>query len=223
MTAAANNNIVLFMASYFYLRKYSFLFCFLTENYYFCKNNNNIINMNYKTLLLAATMTAVLSSCGATQYVTEDGQVISRKEMRDIRNQERRLRQATSGNTDDESVNVGYGETSRSGLTYSVSKLKVKQREIVTYTNIYDYLRGRVPGVVVNGDKVYIRGISTINASTDPLFIVDGVQVSDISNINPQDVDNISVLKDGSSAIYGSRGANGVIIISLKKAGSTAE
>ncbi len=61
-----------------------------------------------------------------------------------------------------------------------------------------------------------IRGVNTINASSDPLFIVDGVEVPDISNIPPNEVKSISVLKDASASIYGSRGGNGVIIIELK-------
>ena len=65
--------------------------------------------------------------------------------------------------------------------------------------------------------KVYIRGLNSLEAPSDPLFIVDGVTVDDISNINPYEVKSVDVLKDAEAAIYGVRGTNGVIIILLKK------
>ncbi|MBQ8021941.1 MAG: TonB-dependent receptor plug domain-containing protein [Bacteroidales bacterium] len=122
----------------------------------------------------------------------------------------------------DEAVNVGYGEVARSQLAYAVSSVDMKDINKSIYTNIYDYLEGRVPGVQVirtgqNGARLQIRGVNSINASTDPLIIVDGVEVMDISSINPQDVKSIDVLKDASAAIYGSRGANGVILIRTKR------
>jgi TonB-dependent SusC/RagA subfamily outer membrane receptor len=79
---------------------------------------------------------------------------------------------------------------------------------------MYDYLRGRVPGVMVTSDKrIFIRGIGTNSDATDPLILVDGVQVTDLSSLNPADVKSVDVIKDGTSAIYGMQGANGVIII----------
>ncbi|MDT3357040.1 MAG: TonB-dependent receptor plug domain-containing protein [Bacteroidota bacterium] len=120
-------------------------------------------------------------------------------------------------------ADIGYGTIKVRDLTTAVSTVKIKQREIVTYSNIYDYIRGRVPGVTVlkvgqNGGKIIIRGLGSINSSTDPLMLVDGVEVTDLSYINPSDVKSIDVLKDAAScAIYGARGANGVILISTKK------
>jgi TonB-dependent SusC/RagA subfamily outer membrane receptor len=76
-------------------------------------------------------------------------------------------------------------------------------------------LQGSVPGVMVNGDQVLIRGISSIILSNEPLFVVDGTPVSTISDISPQMVESIEVLKGPSSAIYGSRGANGAILVDL--------
>lgn len=123
--------------------------------------------------------------------------------------------------TDDETVDIGYGTSKKRNLTNSVSKLDINEKEIGGYSNIFDYLRGRVPGVMVNGRgpnaTVQIRGISSINCPTDPLYVIDGVVVNDISNINPNDVKSVSVLKDASASIYGSRGANGVIIITTKR------
>ena len=79
---------------------------------------------------------------------------------------------------------------------------------------MYEYLRGRVPGVMVTSDKrIIIRGIGTNSDNTDPLILVDGVEMTDLSGINPSDVESVDVIKDGTSAIYGMQGANGVIII----------
>lgn len=99
----------------------------------------------------------------------------------------------------------------------SKSKVKTGKNEVTGYTNIYDYLRGKVPGLIVEGTDVYIRGIGTFNASKTPMFIVDGVEVQSISNINPQDVDSVEVIKDASASIYGFRGANGVVKITTLK------
>lgn len=120
------------------------------------------------------------------------------------------------------SVNIGYGEVAEDNLTYAVSSLDMKDMEKMDYNTIYDYLEGTVPGVQVikTGPmtaRVIVRGLSTINSSSDPLFIVDGSQVMDISTINPRDVKRVDVLKDASTSVYGVRGANGVIIITLKK------
>ena len=122
--------------------------------------------------------------------------------------------------TEDETVNIVYQEMSQNKLTNSVSHLEDKNTR--TYTTIYDYLREMVPGVEVHSTgeftaKVYVRGVQSINSPTDPLFVVDGVEMDDISNINPYEVKSVDVLKDAEAAIYGVRGTNGVIIILLKK------
>ena len=77
-------------------------------------------------------------------------------------------------------------------------------------------IQGKCPGVKVEGQRIIIRGESTIYAGKDPLFIVDGATVNSIDWINPYDVKSIDILKDAAASIYGSRGANGVIIINLK-------
>lgn len=118
----------------------------------------------------------------------------------------------------EEEVDVGYGSMKRKDITSSVSSLQVDQKEVTTYSNMYDYLRGRVPGVQVSSDnRILIRGVSSINLSTDPLIILDGAEISDLSVINPNDVESVTVLKDGSASIYGVRGANGVIIITTRR------
>lgn len=120
-------------------------------------------------------------------------------------------------NEDDEFVNDGYMLTPKASSTYATAKLIPRAEIIACYSNIYDYLRGRVAGVLVGPDNsIRIRGINSVNSSNEPLFIVNGMEVRDISNINPLDVKSIDVLKDASASIYGNRGANGVIVITLK-------
>ncbi|NJN50303.1 MAG: TonB-dependent receptor plug domain-containing protein [Polaribacter sp.] len=86
----------------------------------------------------------------------------------------------------------------------------------VQFQNIYDYLRGRVPGVIITqNNRIFIRGFNTVNGSTVPLFIVNGVQVDQdfFGNIVPMQIKSVQILKGPETAAYGSRGANGVIIV----------
>lgn len=118
---------------------------------------------------------------------------------------------------DDTEVNVGYGTIKKGDLTQPVSSIQVKENEMSGYRDIYEYLEGRVAGVEVTYDKrIIIRGINTVNGTTDPLIMVDGHEMKDISSINPNDVKSIDILKGSSAAIYGVRGANGVILITTK-------
>ena len=117
----------------------------------------------------------------------------------------------------EEEVNLGYQKVKKKDSTSSTSSLKVTRGS--GYTNIYEYLQGRVAGVEVNGTNIRIRGERSLNGSNEPLILVDGIETSDISYISPDEVESIDVLKDASSAaMYGSRGANGVILITLRKA-----
>ncbi len=120
---------------------------------------------------------------------------------------------------DKEMINVGYGTTDKRKLTTSVGVVNDERiKSARNYTNIFDMIRGEVPGVVVSGNSITIRGMSSLTLSNEPLFIVNGSPSFGISNISPNDVKSISVLKGSSAAIYGSRGANGVILIVLKSA-----
>lgn len=131
------------------------------------------------------------------------------------------------GSTLDEVVVVGYGSSQRSELTGSVSTLKSKEMDVIKNAGISSAIKGmkgRLPGVQIEsagedpgaGTRVLIRGVGTWN-NTDPLYIVDGVQVSDINNLNPSDIESIDVQKDASAAaIYGSRAANGVVLVTTK-------
>lgn len=124
----------------------------------------------------------------------------------------------------DQVVVVGYGVQKKSDLTGAVSSLKGKELERVTTPNVEQALQGKIPGVYVAptsgqpgaGAVIRIRGTGTLNNS-NPLYVIDGMITEDASSVNPQDVESIEVLKDASSAaIYGSRGANGVILITTK-------
>lgn len=96
------------------------------------------------------------------------------------------------------------------------------------YSDIFEMIRGKVPGVTVGQagpgqmPSIVIRGIGTNSGQTQPLFIVDGLQTENIASIRPEDVDSIDIIKDGTSAIYGMQGANGVIIITTKSAARQA-
>jgi TonB-dependent SusC/RagA subfamily outer membrane receptor len=91
--------------------------------------------------------------------------------------------------------------------------------KMANYNNIFDIIKGRVPGVLVYGDKIQIRGPNSFILSTEPLYLIDDIPVdaNAVSSLNPQDVERIEFLKGPSAAIYGSRGANGVIAIYTKR------
>ncbi len=121
---------------------------------------------------------------------------------------------SSHGVSSGDTVNIGYGTQDKDKLSTAVSNVKVKKTEAQTYTDMYEYLRGRVPGLMVTSDKrIIIRGIGTNSDSFDPLILVDDVETTDLSGLNPADVQSVDVIKDGTSAIYGMQGANGVIII----------
>ena len=114
----------------------------------------------------------------------------------------------------DEVVNIGYGSVSQKNLLTPVSTIDARSSKYGTYKNIYEILKG-TPGVIVNGNSIKIQGISSFNLSTEPLFVVDGMVVESVEGISPSMIESISVLKGASTSIYGSRGANGVILITL--------
>lgn len=127
----------------------------------------------------------------------------------------------------DEVVVVAYGTAKKESLTGSVTSVSAKDIEKRPVTNAFAALEGSAAGIQLNntsgmpGDDptIRIRGFSSLNGTNNPLYVVDGVPFGgNISDINPNDVESISVLKDASSsALYGSRASNGVIIISTKK------
>ena len=128
----------------------------------------------------------------------------------------------------DETIVVAYGTATKSSFTGSAAMVKSEEISKKITTNVTSALAGTTPGVQVisssgdptgNASSIRIRGIGSMSASTAPLIIVDGAPYDgSISSINPNDVESMSVLKDAAaSAIYGHRGANGVILITTKK------
>ena len=129
----------------------------------------------------------------------------------------------------DEVVVVGYGTMKKSDLTGSVSSVSSEKLAARGTVRVEDALQGSVPGVNItqsnsraNGSfSMQIRGQASINNSSDPLFVVDGIVVSSIDFLNPEDIERVDVLKDASStAIYGSRASAGVVMITTKGAGA---
>lgn len=141
-----------------------------------------------------------------------------------------------------EVVVIGYGTVKKSDLTGSVSSIKSEELKAVPVTSFDQALQGRAAGVQVTqstgapggGTNIRIRGTSSVNASSEPLYVIDGMLVnsnagemsiggrgpaiSPLSSINPSDIESIEILKDASAtAIYGSRGANGVVLITTKR------
>lgn len=129
----------------------------------------------------------------------------------------------------DEVVVIGYGTERKSDLSTAVSQVKSKDFESISYSDPGQAIAGRMPGIYVKqasgapggNPQISIRGTGTISSGSSPLVVVDGLPVTDdvgLNSINPNDIESINVLKDvASAAIYGSRAANGVILITTKK------
>lgn len=127
----------------------------------------------------------------------------------------------------DEVMVVGYGQQKKMSVTGSISSVKSEDLVQSPVANISNSLAGRATGVLAvqrSGEPgedqadIRIRGIGTFSGSQDPLILVDGVETSSYNNIDPNEIENISILKDASStAVYGVRGANGVILITTKR------
>ena len=179
------------------------------------------VNGNFK---ISAATSAVLqfSSVG---YITQDISVGNKTQI-DVK--------LLADNTSlSEVVVVGYGTQKKSQMTGAISSVSSKEISELPVTNARQALQGRAAGVDVvqpgskpgAGPQIRIRGRRSFNATNDPLYVVDGIPLAGgIDDINPSDITSMEVLKDASStAIYGSRGANGVVLISTKrgKAGKT--
>ena len=127
----------------------------------------------------------------------------------------------------EEVVVVGYGSLSKKELSSSIVQVDKNKFQQGAMNNPMELLTGKVAGLNVNntasanpnsGSSLQIRGATSLTASNDPLIVIDGVAGGDIRNLSSQDIESMTVLKDaGSAAIYGTRGANGVILITTKK------
>lgn len=154
-------------------------------------------------------------------YLTQEMVINNQKSIRIL------LREDTK--TLDEVVVIGYGVQKKADLTGSVANINTEKLNTQSNANIGQALQGKIAGVDIvsqggapgSGARIMVRGIGTLNNAA-PLYIVDGMYMSSIDNINPNDIASIDVLKDASSAaIYGSRAANGVIIVTTKEGTNT--
>ena len=148
-----------------------------------------------------------------------------------IKNGRADARMSTDKNELNELVVIGYGSVKKGDITNAVAKVKAEELAERPVSNIASALQGELAGDDVQSTsgapgssvQIKVRGATSINedGNTNPLYVVDGVPMDegfDLQQLNPQDIESIEVLKDASSsAIYGSRGANGVIIITCKK------
>ncbi|MDR6945256.1 SusC/RagA family TonB-linked outer membrane protein [Mucilaginibacter pocheonensis] len=172
-------------------------------------------NGSYTIQLSNANSVLVFSYTGfATQEVSAAGKSTINVQLKEV---------SSSLN---EVVVIGYGTAKKSDLTGSVTTVKAEQLLDKPVPNLSQALQGKVAGVDVSVNsnapgaaaKVRIRGIGSINSNVDPIYVVDGVVGVDPNSINPNDIASIEVLKDASStAIYGVRGANGVIMVTTKR------
>lgn len=119
-------------------------------------------------------------------------------------------------------VDVGYGHVNSKRLLNAVSTLNSKDMDFSMYSNMFDVIQGQFPGVSVEGNNIIVRGGNKTFYGSEgnaALIVIDGAisTTQDLANISPNDVQSVNVLKDGSSSVYGSRGANGVVIVDTKK------
>jgi len=179
-------------------------------------NNGTLTDLdgNFTLNNVPKTGTIVLSMVGyKTQEIKLNGQTVLNVEMTE-----------SIANLD-EIVVIGYGSVKKSDLTSSISAIKGDELKAINSGNVMNSLQGKINGVQISNSggpgstpRVIIRGVSSINGS-DPLYVVDGMPVgTNINFLNQDDIENMQVLKDASAAaIYGTRGANGVVLITTKK------
>jgi TonB-dependent SusC/RagA subfamily outer membrane receptor len=118
-------------------------------------------------------------------------------------------------------IAIGYGHVKDKDKLNAISSLSNKDLDFSNYSNMYDLITGKFAGVQIINGEIIIRGIRSINSSNAALIVVDGMAVdqSYLTSLQPNIVKSIDILKDGGAAIYGSRGANGVVIIQTRKGG----
>ena len=178
-------------------------------------SNGVITDLDGKyTITVSEGATIAFSYIG---YVTQE-----KKAMQGVVN----IKLKEDSKTLDEVIVVGYGVQKKSSVTGAISSVKEEDFLNRTITNAEQALQGKTAGVQIisssaapgSTPSVRIRGFSS-NASSDPLYVVDGLRTKDISNIDPNDIESMEVLKDAASAaIYGAQAGNGVILITTKKA-----
>ena len=165
------------------------------------KSNRSVIEFSYSGLALTA--------------ITVGSQVLLNVEME------------SDGKGLEDVIVVGYGKQKKVNATGAISTIGTKELVQSPVANISNSLVGRLPGLFAtqsggepgnDASKIRIRGVGTFSGNTDPLALVDGIQVDNYNNIDPNEIESVTILKDASStAVYGIRGANGVIIITTKR------
>jgi TonB-dependent SusC/RagA subfamily outer membrane receptor len=119
---------------------------------------------------------------------------------------------------ENESVDIGYGTTGKKRSSNSGSRASLNNARSKPYTNIYDMIKSEVRGVQVIGTSIRLQqGTTSLTSPTEPLFVVDGTIVDQINGLIPSQVRSISLLKGSATSIYGSRGANGVLVFTTYK------
>lgn len=116
-------------------------------------------------------------------------------------------------------IAIGYGYVLDADKLNAVASLNNKDLDFSQYSNMYELIQGRFAGVQISNGDVIIRGVNSINSGSGALIVLDGTPVDNsiLRTLPPTQVKSINVIKDGSAAIYGSRGANGVVVIESKK------
>lgn len=116
---------------------------------------------------------------------------------------------------------IGYGHVTDENKLNALDNLTSNDMDFSQYKDVFDLIIGRFAGVQIINGEIIIRGINTFNASSAALIIVDGIPFSNsaLKSLPPSQIESINIIKDGSSAIYGSRGANGVVLIETKRGG----
>ena len=151
-------------------------------------------------------------------YVSQEVKVSGNKELNVV------LKEDTE--TLDEVVVIGYGSIKKSSLTNAVSKMNASAMKDRPMSRPESALQGQLAGVVVRSTtgepgqdiQIRVRGAASVNANSDPLYVVDGMPMNTLAGINPSDIESMEVLKDAASAaIYGSRGSNGVVMVTTKQ------
>lgn len=120
-----------------------------------------------------------------------------------------------TANEDSELADTGYGFVKRREICIPTSGISGEILVRTGCTNVLNALQGLVPGLTVTGGHALIRGVNSLNLSTDPLYIIDNVEVPSLDTVSVYDVDHVEVIKDGS--MYGAKGANGVIAVTTKR------
>jgi iron complex outermembrane receptor protein len=175
-------------------------------------------NGMYKVKIKAdAAIISILNLSGGLMKEAINGRLVINFKLNNVIPQVETVKQE---NPDNEVVNIGYGYARKKDMATSVGNINGQNTKYASYQNVYQMIQGEVPGVQVVGKKITIRGIATINASSDPMVLVDGIEMllndnNTLDVIDPRLVKSISILKGTDAAIYGSRGANGVILITL--------